>query len=111
MNSKQSAKRSPASRDCQENNMESKKHSVEKEENELLKFLQWNKELDPVSVAMVATQLDVQACSGESKGAMHDARQARRETLVRAMMLLNDARDIVTNGPTLEDLPEALMWQ
>jgi len=84
---------------------------LEKAENELLKFLRWDKELDPASVAIIASHLDCEACRGESPKALHDAGGARREVLVRAALLLREARDIVTNGPSFEDLPSDLQWR
>jgi hypothetical protein len=81
------------------------------EENELLKFLQWDKELDPASVAIIASHLDGEACRGESPKALHDAGAARREVLVRAALLLREARDIVSNGPSFEDLPRDIQRQ
>jgi hypothetical protein len=105
MKSKRSAKRSNQSQDLAKSGERSATREKTMAENELLKFLRWEKELDPVSVAIIAVHLDGEACRGESRKAQHDARAARREVLVRAALFLGEARDIVTNGPSPDDLP------
>jgi hypothetical protein len=109
MKSKPAAKRSNQSQDPAKSGERSATREETIAENKLLKFLRWDKELDPASVAIIAFHLDSEACRGESSKAQHsNARAARREVLVRAALFLGEARDIVANGPNLEDLPTDL---
>jgi hypothetical protein len=75
---------------------------------DLLEFLRWDKELDPTAVAMVALHLDGEACRAEKRHAVQDP---RRKALVEAALFLREAQDIVTNGPSLEDLPLDLAFR
>jgi hypothetical protein len=111
MKSKRSFKRSHQSQSSTAADEQSAASENPTAETELLKFLQWDKELHPASVAIIASHLDREAGGGESRKAQHGPRQARREVLVRAALLLREARDIVTNGPSFEDLPSDLQLQ
>jgi len=111
MKSKPATKKSNKSQDSAKGDQQLAPSEDSKAENELLKFLRWDKELDPASVAIIAFHLDGEACRGESRKAQHDARAARREVLVKAALFLGEARDIVTNGPSLEDLPSDIQRQ
>ena len=75
---------------------------------DVLKFIRWDKELDPVSVAIVAIHLDRESCRAEKRKAVQDP---RRTALVKAALFLREAQDIVTNGPGLEDLPLDLAFR
>src|ERR1700693_1019328 len=108
MNSKRSTERS---QDLKSARMEIHPE-VEKAKPARLQNLYWDTPLDAASVALVAANVDREACFQKSgKVKRSDARRALRQILIRAITLIQEAQDIITNGPTAEDVPREYFEQ